>query len=586
MSVRTRRALGPVAAVALLAGLVTAALAGALRAAPPLQAQATTTTRGVIETCVQLGDAFLCVNREPPNTSAPPPPDDGDGDGDDGGDGSEGGDEEVEPGDFDPGPGEDTSPCPLPPVEPPAGAPAALTIPAEVTLGSGEAAALPVHLDLPPRATPVDVFFLIDTSGSMGEVIDSLKRSVNRTGEELHAAGIDAWVGLAEFSDRTLRPYRRLVDVGPLDCRMERALSRVRLGGGDESHLLALHQSVAGTGWPAVANGSEPGRPVRPGTNATFRPGALRIVVHATDEQVRGDVAVSPSQAQAANAFKAAAAKHLGIHVVGSGTVDVGLDPTATRQSIDSFSRASGSLAPAGGIDCDGDGTADLAAGAPLTCQFGQFQPVTFGESNLPSLGRITAQVVTALRGTTDVVLRVAGGDAAGLGAVVGTASRPLDLAVPNAVDDTLSIRCPSVLRLGAAPVRTVAVEAVIGGKVVARGTTAVQCVAPGVTPRARGPLALIPPPPAPPPPAPVPAPVPAPAAAAAVASAPAPAPVVGLAVAPESQPQLAFQQSGGGDDGDVDDLARSLGAAAMTAGAAVYARRRQAARAAARQRR
>ena len=581
--------LGGAVAAALLAAVLLVGTAVAVGTAGPGRAQSTTTTtaRSPIngQTCVRATGTEVCIDvgDDQETTTTTSPADDDEGDDGSSGDGSG----ENPQGAFDPGAEEDTTPCPSPPVPPPPSSPPVLRMPPELGLVAGETGSIPVHLDMPPRPTPVDVFFLVDTSGSMGDGIDGLRQSIASAGDELRAAGIDVWVGLAEFSDRALRPYRRLVPLGPLDCRMERALVAIRTSGGTEPHLLALHQAVSGAGASAVRNGWAVPR----GRGATFRPGALHLVFHATDEPVRTDVEASPSRSRVAAAFAAASAKHVGIHALDGTTPEVeGVATSETRRSLDAMAVATKSFAPAGGIDCTGDGTVDLDQGQPLTCAVGGLVVVDFGGGNSSTFGRIASQVVQALRSTTDVTLRVVGTDVAALGATLGTPVRALDLAAANSVDDSLTVRCPTVLGAGAAPRRDVAVEAVVAGTVVARGATTVTCTATPALRRGRSPLGVAIAPATAPVVQPVQAPAPAnaPAAATAVASAPAPSPVVGLAVAPESQPQLAFQEaqrSNGGDD-STDDAVRSLGAAGVFAGAAALARRRRTAPAGERRRR
>src|SRR3712207_7148900 len=51
-----------------------------------------------------------------------------------------------------------------------------------VTLAPGETRTLPYDLELPPTSTPLDVFFLVDTTGSTQPVIGALRLAARRGG--------------------------------------------------------------------------------------------------------------------------------------------------------------------------------------------------------------------------------------------------------------------------------------------------------------------------------------------------------------------------------------------------------------------
>ncbi|MFN2626927.1 MAG: hypothetical protein ABR520_12690, partial [Mycobacteriales bacterium] len=170
------------------------------------------------------------------------------------------------------------------------------------------------NVGIPPRPTPVDVMFLVDTSGSMQGTIDALKDGLNKIAKGLSDLRIDAQAGLAEYNvvrepgGTQFRPsecanqpamFERLRDIGRIDSDLLERIAALRAcGSGPEPVLIALDQLATGSGRDAVRIGAgtapnaqcslvaaSPGCSVRPGQQAHWRPGTVRIVVNATDEQ-------------------------------------------------------------------------------------------------------------------------------------------------------------------------------------------------------------------------------------------------------------------------------------------------------------
>ncbi len=103
----------------------------------------------------------------------------------------------------------------------------------------------------------VDVFFLFDTTGSMGDLLDSTKakatdilNSVSRLGDV--AFGIGYYEDFPEGYARYDVPYELVRDITTDSAAVESAVSSLSLGyGGDwlESNLYGLHKAASSTSW-------------------------------------------------------------------------------------------------------------------------------------------------------------------------------------------------------------------------------------------------------------------------------------------------------------------------------------------------
>lgn len=257
--------------------------------------------------------------------------------------------------------------APTPPIRPFGGAPRATAdaaaaaptfTPDPVVLRAmiGETARARVRLHLPPRPRPPDVAVLLDASGSQTGVRDTLAAGIGRLAEGLRARAPDPRVALAVYRGTEER-YTRSADLRPPDDEFARTVAQLRIGGGGlEPAYTALHQLVTGSGLPGRTTA-----PVPPGQQVNFRNRSLRVVVHIVDEPLQPDPD-GPDPLTTTSALNAAGVLHLG--------VQVGDDPVL-RAQLDELARRTGALAPAGGVDCNGDGRTDLPHGAPLTCHAG-----------------------------------------------------------------------------------------------------------------------------------------------------------------------------------------------------------------------
>lgn len=247
----------------------------------------------------------------------------------------------------------------LPGEELPLEAPSLLPVDTSVSLMEGETKTVPYRFFMPATPTPLDVFFDVDVSSSMQEEIDGLRRSMAEIANQLTLAGVDAWFGAGQYRSYDNPPaFQRLRDIGPPGPELAAALNQmIAQGGGYETQLESLYQIVTGAG-------SSEGPGIAPNQDATWRDGSLRVIVNVTDEPI-SEGKPHPSYDRIAAALKADGALHFGIAVQDAATVKLYGEPLPGLMRI---SRESGSFAPAGGADCDGDGDLDLYQGEPLVC--------------------------------------------------------------------------------------------------------------------------------------------------------------------------------------------------------------------------
>ncbi|WP_323794291.1 vWA domain-containing protein, partial [Nocardioides sp.] len=294
-------------------------------------------------------------------------------------------------------------------------------------------------LDLPGDTSALDLHLLLDVSDSMGPAAAGVVCGLEELVTGLADDGVDVRVGLSTFHDAGPgQRYRREVDLAPPGRPLQRTLRSVEPMGGEETHRTALLQTVTGSG--LTVDGTEL---VEPGQGATFREDALKVVLHLTDEPWTATTPGEPSPFAVVEALRAADVRHVGIQVVsedpvltaggdrGAGTVDGPL----LRTQLDQFSVGSGALAPAGGVDCDGDGSADLREDDPLVC-------VGVSRGGVVPLGAAVRALVDALdvRGSVELATEAP----EGVDVVVGARYDDVALREPGRYAFPLSLRCPN----------------------------------------------------------------------------------------------------------------------------------------------
>jgi len=248
-----------------------------------------------------------------------------------------------------------------------------------VTLAPHQHRDIPYRLLLPPTPTPLDVYFMTDSTGSMADTIGSVQDSIQEIVDDLAASGIDAHFGVADFRDYPMEnglvasddwAYRRDRAIGPVNDDFAQALQSVRTGGGtldsEDSGLEAIYQAATGEGRKVVSDPSG-ASDIAPGQGAEFRPGAVKVIVVAADAYFRHPEG-NPGWPGPSLETVAQTLDRTGIHLVGF-DVDTGSgqDPGADMRTLAS---ASHTLAGPAGVDCDGDGVPDLPEGAALVCPY------------------------------------------------------------------------------------------------------------------------------------------------------------------------------------------------------------------------
>jgi hypothetical protein len=147
-----------------------------------------------------------------------------------------------------------------------------------------------------PRVKKADVFFEVDTTSSMSGVIASLKAGLGSIITGTRARVSDSAFGVAAFEDFPISPYGNVGDEPfhlfagvTLDAAVaQTAANALALGaGGDipEAGYEALFQAADGSGISGGGGNFGPFTVSGRTGGAQFRPGALPLIVHATDAE-------------------------------------------------------------------------------------------------------------------------------------------------------------------------------------------------------------------------------------------------------------------------------------------------------------
>jgi len=258
----------------------------------------------------------------------------------------------------------------------------------DVRVPPGGSTDVDYQLNLPEQPTPIDVFFLLDTSGSTDPYIKGLQDGLGELATNLDKADVAAGYGLGEYQDTGGLRYRRRVNIGPTDA-LKRSLAAIRTAGGEEPGYTAVHQAATGQGIEQV----KAGRPVDKNQSPTWRQGTLRVVVHVADEPFSDDES-GANRDQAVAALKDQRMTLIGIQVTDNppapgatagcaavlrtddpgqainlnNTSDNPVRALKLRCQLEDLARETGALAPDGGIDCNSDGVVDVPGGSPMVC--------------------------------------------------------------------------------------------------------------------------------------------------------------------------------------------------------------------------
>lgn len=412
-----------------------------------------------------------------------------------------------------------------------------------VVLDPGETRRIDYVLDQPPSPTPLDVYFLIDVSGSMSGTIDGVRSAMNDIVNRLRDTGIDVNFGVARYRAYDDPPaYERTLDIGPPGEALADALDDLYAqGGGEETQLAALYQSATGDGQ------NDPRAAIPSGGQFHFREGTLRVAIHATDE-VFSEGYPHPSYETVIGALR-----DVGIRQVGLAIQDI--TPAGIEQGfvgepkhgLDRVAEGTQAVAPLAGADCDGDGTSDIAYGEPLVCAI---PPERADEAGV--MAEAIVNVLTSIQRPETVsfqaVPRVTDLSAAAASKVVREVTPGeipnVDLTKPQRLSFQVKVGCP---RLRASDTFPVQVAAISSGQTLGTAELTVVCRVPVLEEEELPPpplpflqvVAIPPPPPRPPEPVPEPNPNPQPNPQGN------PQPQGGLAQQEQEQPQLALAHQG-----------------------------------------
>lgn len=362
------------------------------------------------------------------------------------------------------------------------------------------------RLLLPRTPSPVDVMFLVDTSASTDKTINGLKQDLASIVNDVATTGLNAEFGLADFKDYSARignigdgdlgdyPYRLDRRIGPADASLRAALNSLHArGGGDppESQLTALYQSTTGAGQHYPGRKSYI-RYLTPGDSAGYRPQALKLAVLATDDKFHEERDyLTPRWSTTIDALRS-----YGVHPIGLAVQDVSEQGLAAgyrsykveqRLAVDT-----GSVAPIGGVDCNGDLVPDVPAGAPFVCKVPvriikgiSVGPVTVTKAQvLPvKLASAITQAAETLPDLRTVGLSFTGGPS-GLARVLRPTPLPkVNVKNDNALSFTVRYSCPRTHR---SSLYHLHVNAAAGARVVASAPMRLGCGAVPVPPPAK----------------------------------------------------------------------------------------------------
>lgn len=255
-------------------------------------------------------------------------------------------------------------------------------------LGTGMWGTRIASFRFPDCEAPLDLFMLVDVSGSFWNDIDQFKKDAPDVIDSIRNEISDSKFGLGKFMDYPIDPFGR-DDLGDkayirvLDLNKDADLVKTTIkelpipldgAGGDipESQLAALYQAATGEGQTV------PGHPeadIPPNQQANFRDGVTKLFLLWTDAPFqRPEDYIDPDGSseypgppweKTLTAIQALdPPKVLG---VASQNLDVDTN-AATIEDLEAVAVETRALAPLGGVDCDEDGTIDIQPGEPLVC--------------------------------------------------------------------------------------------------------------------------------------------------------------------------------------------------------------------------
>ncbi|MDQ3877601.1 MAG: hypothetical protein M3290_04530 [Actinomycetota bacterium] len=412
-----------------------------------------------------------------------------------------------------------------------------------VALQPGASKTVPYGLKLPPINVPVDVYFLMDTSGSMQPAICSLEVSLASIAATLSSSGLDVHIGLGQFKDYPTRngdpsdfAYKRVMPVQKPSTALYSALDHLEAaGGGDEAEaqLAALYQAATGAGQDLAPAGHSLGD-IPPGQDAGFRRNALKVIVNVTDAPFHSPPRYpGPTWSQTANALNSRGIVQVGVHVVhnaGDGSTSFVSHPAESLADLKEGAALTGAVSTNKPVDCDGDSIPDLPTGSALVCPFADQGRVT--------LAPAIVGLLSSLKLPRAVQLKVTKGQRVVAGVSPSTIDG-VDFTQLHNLDFKVDYHCPQLL---AGQTTHVVLSAIAGGVKADVAKASVHCKGnPPPVPQIAQPLIAVGIIPAIPPPPPIPITEAAPASNFQPIAQPGHVAQGAMAEQEQQQPQLAF---------------------------------------------
>lgn len=372
-----------------------------------------------------------------------------------------------------------------------------------IKLAPGEKRTVSYELSMPPQPTPLDVFFLLDTTVSMDAAIEGLLTGIHDITRELAAMKLDAQFGVGEYKDYPIPgygdpvqgdfPYRLNRPIGPPDDSLVSAIQRMEASGGGrldypEAQLTGLYQAITGAGDPGF---------VEAGLSAGFRSDATKVVVHVTDAGFHKEAQhPSPPFEVVADAMRANGVLHVGL-------VSYGESPAApARTDMVAMADATETFVPPGLDNCYLEGQ-KVPTGEPLACDLVE---------DARGVAEMAPAILSILRAITEEVdVSLSATKGAGIIQKISPAvHESVNVKEPSSLVFDVTYSCPAFTESSRTPVELVAALNDIG---IAGVTAKVVCsplvevkdkvIVPPLPPVELVP-AIVPPPAPPAPPAPV----------------------------------------------------------------------------------
>lgn len=224
----------------------------------------------------------------------------------------------------------------------------------------------------------VDVYFLVDLSGSFTDDLPVFKAEAPGIISTLRTSFPNTQFGLGSFEDYPISPfgdssagdvaYRRDIDLTLNTADVEAVIAGLFTRDGvdlPQSQLPALFQAATGAGQDLAPEGF-PGASIPSGLQANFRDGATKLFLLWTDAafHLPGDPGDIPYPGPSFDDTVAAIMALDPPQVLGV----VSGDESGAIADLGDMALATGATAPPGGVDCDGDGFIDIFEGEPLVC--------------------------------------------------------------------------------------------------------------------------------------------------------------------------------------------------------------------------